>query len=39
MVRVRAPWLDRWWNDALTWAGDPMGPLYEWIEEEQGKRQ
>lgn len=35
MVRVRAPRF-AWWNDRLTWEGDPMGSLYDWLEEERG---
>ena len=35
MVRVRAPWF-RWWHDPKTWEGDPIGPLYDWLNEERG---
>ena len=35
MVRVRAPRFE-WWNDRATWEGDPIGPLYDWLEEERG---
>jgi hypothetical protein len=35
MVRVRAPRFDAWWHDRETWAGDPMGPVHEWITEER----
>ncbi len=30
LVRVRAPWFD-WWHERETWAGDPMGRVYEWL--------
>lgn len=35
MVRVRAPRFT-WWNDRLTWEGDPMGSVYDWLDEERG---
>jgi hypothetical protein len=35
MVRARAPWFDRWWHDRKTWEGDPIGPIYNWLEEER----
>jgi hypothetical protein len=38
MVRARAPWFSAWWHDAQTWKDDPMGPIYEWIEEDRGSR-
>jgi len=31
MVRVKAPRFDDWWGETATWAGDPMGPMYDWI--------
>jgi hypothetical protein len=34
MVRARAPWFD-WWHERATWEGDPMGPLYDWLEDER----
>jgi hypothetical protein len=34
MVRARAPWFSRWWHEQSTWAADPMGPIFDWIEEE-----
>ncbi len=34
MVRVRAAAFDRWWQEATTWAGDPMRQIYDWIEKE-----
>ena len=34
MVRARAPWFD-WWHDRETWAGSPMVPIYDWLEEER----
>ena len=34
MVRARAPWFSRWWHDRATWHGNPMGPLFDWIREE-----
>jgi hypothetical protein len=33
-VRVKAPRFDDWWQDASTWAGDPLRELYEWLSEE-----
>ena len=35
MVRVRAPRFT-WWNDRQTWDGDPIGSVYDWLEEERG---
>lgn len=35
MVRVRAPWFNEWWSDRATWAGDPSGPIHDWIAEER----
>jgi hypothetical protein len=34
LVRVRAPWLEVWWNHEATWAGDPMKAIDAWIKEE-----
>lgn len=34
MVLVRAPWFSDWWNQPGVWAGDPMGPLFDWLDEE-----
>jgi hypothetical protein len=36
MVRVRAPRFSSWWDERDVWAGDPMGPIFEWIDEESG---
>lgn len=38
MVRVRAPWLSDWWHEDVTWEGDPIGPIYEWLREERGAK-
>lgn len=38
MVRARAPWFDSWWHERMTWEGDPMGPIYDWLEEERGAK-
>lgn len=35
MVRVRVSRFQDWWNAADTWAGDPMGPLFDWLEQER----
>lgn len=35
MILVRAPNFDRWWHDSATWEGDPMGPLFDWMEEDR----
>jgi len=35
MVRARAPCFTDWWHDRATWDGDPMGPIFEWLEEER----
>lgn len=35
MVLVRAPWFSDWWHQPGVWAGDPMGPLFDWLEEER----
>jgi hypothetical protein len=36
MVRARAPWFG-WWHDAGTWERDPMGPIFEWLDEERDR--
>jgi len=36
MVRARAPRFADWWHDRKTWEGDPMGPIFDWIEEDRG---
>ena len=36
MVRARAPWFDSWWHERTTWEGDPLGPIYDWLQEERG---
>jgi hypothetical protein len=33
-VLVKAPRFDDWWNDPLTWIGDPMGGVRGWTEDE-----
>jgi hypothetical protein len=38
MVRARAPWFDSWWHERTTWEGDPMGPIYDWLQEERGAK-
>lgn len=35
LVRARAPRFP-WWHERATWEGDPMGPIYDWLEEERG---
>ena len=35
MVRVRPPGFSSWWHDERTWEGDPMGPMFDWLEAEQ----
>jgi hypothetical protein len=35
MILARAPNFDRWWHDAATWEGDPMGSLFDWMEEDR----
>src|SRR5206468_166888 len=34
MVRARAPGFGHWWHERKTWEGDPMGPIYDWLEDE-----
>jgi hypothetical protein len=34
MLRVLAPRFD-WWHDAATWVNDPIGPLYEWLDDDR----
>ena len=36
-MRARAPWFD-WWHADKTWQGDPMGPIYDWFDEEEEAR-
>jgi hypothetical protein len=36
LVRARAPGFADWWHDRETWAGDPLGPVHEWIDERRG---
>ena|SRR6187402_788347 len=38
MVRAHAPWFDTWWHERKTWEGDPMGPIYEWLEAERASK-
>lgn len=35
MVRARSAFFSDWWHDRATWEGDPMGPIYEWLREEE----
>jgi hypothetical protein len=35
LLRVRAPQVANWWHDKATWAGEPLGPIYDWLEEEK----
>ena len=35
LIRARAPNFDRWWHEETTWKGDPVGPIFEWIEEDE----
>ena len=37
MLRIKAPCFGRWWHEPTTWAGNPMGPIFDWIEEEVPK--
>ncbi|MBA3396359.1 MAG: hypothetical protein H0T89_27260 [Deltaproteobacteria bacterium] len=37
MVCARAPSFN-WWHERTTWEGDPLGPIYDWLEEERGSR-
>ena len=36
MVLARAPRFT-WWHARATWEGDPMGPLFDWLEEERAR--
>ena len=36
-VRVKAPRFSDWWQDASTWAGDPLREIYEWLAEEAAR--
>ena len=38
MVRAAAPRFDHWWHESETWADDPMGPIFDWIDEESGRK-
>ena len=35
MVRAAAPWFDHWWHKRETWADDPIGPIFDWLHEEE----
>lgn len=35
MVRAAAPFFDHWWHQRETWEGDPFGPIYDWIDEDE----
>jgi hypothetical protein len=37
LVRVPAPRFDSWWHSPATWAGDPLRPMTDWIEEEDAR--
>ncbi len=32
------PRFDSWWHEQKTWDADPMGPIYDWLEEERTSR-
>jgi len=34
MVLARAPWFSDWWNKKGVWDDDPIGPLYDWLAED-----
>jgi len=34
MVRARAPRFDCWWHERTTWAEDPMGAIFAWLQDE-----
>ncbi len=34
MLRIKAPLFGRWWHEPTIWAGNPMGPIFDWIDEE-----
>jgi hypothetical protein len=38
MVRAKAPSFNHWWHESTTWAGDPMGPIFQWIEQETSEK-
>jgi hypothetical protein len=33
MVRARTPRFGDWWHEESTWAGDPMGAIFAWLNE------
>jgi hypothetical protein len=35
MVRARATRFHDWWHASETWQNDPIGPLYEWLDDER----
>lgn len=35
MVRARAPWFTSWREQRATWSDDPMGPIYDWLHEDE----
>lgn len=37
MVRAAAPFFDRWWHEAATWEGDPFGPIFAWIHDDESR--
>ena len=34
MLRARPPGFHNWWHDPATWTGDPMGPIWDRIQED-----
>jgi hypothetical protein len=34
MVRARATAFGGWWSEPETWAGNPMGEIFDWLEDE-----
>jgi len=37
MVRVKAPRFDDWWHLTTTWVDDPVGPIFDWINEDEDR--
>lgn len=38
LVCVRPPGFYEWWHEAETWQDDPMGAVWDWLQEEHGRR-
>jgi hypothetical protein len=36
LLRVKTPRFEKWWHDRATWEGDPLEPIYSWVQKNGG---